>query len=427
MGERKGVNKYYPPDFDPKKHRSLDKYHNSHPLRERANKIHLGILVIRYEMPYNVWCEGCGNHIGMGVRYNAEKKKVGNYYTTPIYQFKMKCHLCDNYLVMETDPKNCEYKCISGVRRKNQKWDMEENEQVVPEDKEELKKRAADAMNRLEHGVNDKKKSTLVMPTLGQLADRQSSWKDDYEQNSMLRRKFRTEKKDLHARTLADGKLLAKSSLDIELVPETEEDKQLASLMKYNVIQSFDEKQKQKRQQIQTKPLFSSQKTGPSRKTDTLLGRNKSLVESLGNKMLDSVSKVSFSTSPNKRHYAMSDIGVRKKKTKQTETIGNAHTDISVKLEKDEEIRTFQSEVTHDDLLDVDKEKNCSELKIKTRLPEEKPKTSYETSDKTKSSVISEVHSTKLIDSNENTVLSLKNTTGILVSCDYGSSSGEEV
>jgi len=38
-------------------------------------------------------CEGCGNHVGMGVRYNAEKKKVGMYYTTPIHQFRMKCHL----------------------------------------------------------------------------------------------------------------------------------------------------------------------------------------------------------------------------------------------------------------------------------------------------------------------------------------------
>merc|ERR1712212_1374920 len=38
-------------------------------------------------MPYNVWCLGCGNHIGMGVRYNAEKTKTGQYYSTPIYKF----------------------------------------------------------------------------------------------------------------------------------------------------------------------------------------------------------------------------------------------------------------------------------------------------------------------------------------------------
>ena len=47
QGERKGQNKYYPPDFNPQKHKSLDAYHGTHPLRERAKKIHLGILEIR--------------------------------------------------------------------------------------------------------------------------------------------------------------------------------------------------------------------------------------------------------------------------------------------------------------------------------------------------------------------------------------------
>uniref|UniRef100_A0A8C3Y334 Probable splicing factor YJU2B n=1 Tax=Catharus ustulatus TaxID=91951 RepID=A0A8C3Y334_CATUS len=68
MGERKGTNKYYPPDFDPAKHGSLNKYHRSHPLRERARKLSQGILVIRFEMPFNIWCDGCQNHIGMGER-----------------------------------------------------------------------------------------------------------------------------------------------------------------------------------------------------------------------------------------------------------------------------------------------------------------------------------------------------------------------
>jgi hypothetical protein len=47
----------------------------------------------------------CSNHIGMGVRYNAEKKKVGNYYSTPIYSFRCKCHLCDGWFEIQTDPK----------------------------------------------------------------------------------------------------------------------------------------------------------------------------------------------------------------------------------------------------------------------------------------------------------------------------------
>jgi len=41
----------------------------------------------------------------MGVRYNAEKKKVGAYYSTPIYSFRCKCHLCDGWFEIQTDPK----------------------------------------------------------------------------------------------------------------------------------------------------------------------------------------------------------------------------------------------------------------------------------------------------------------------------------
>ena len=62
-------------------------------------------LSIRFEMPYNIWCNTCGNHVGMGVRYNAEKTKIGNYFTTPIFQFRMKCHLCDGHYEIKTDPK----------------------------------------------------------------------------------------------------------------------------------------------------------------------------------------------------------------------------------------------------------------------------------------------------------------------------------
>ncbi len=65
MGERKGQNKYYPPDYNPKVG-GLNKFLGTHALRERARKIHLGIIIIRFEMPYNIWCEGCKNHIGMG-------------------------------------------------------------------------------------------------------------------------------------------------------------------------------------------------------------------------------------------------------------------------------------------------------------------------------------------------------------------------
>ncbi len=157
MGERKGTNMYYPPDYDPRKG-GLNKSQGTHALRERARKLHLGILIIRFEMPYNIWCEGCGNHVGMGVRYNAEKKKVGMYYTTPVYQFRMKCHLCENHFEIKTDPANLDYEIVSGARRQEKRWDPTQNGTVVPDDKAVGRKLYDDAMFKLEHGETDKGK-----------------------------------------------------------------------------------------------------------------------------------------------------------------------------------------------------------------------------------------------------------------------------
>ena len=263
MGERKGQNKYYPPDFNPEKHGSLNRYHNSHPLRERARKLSQGILVIRFEMPYNIWCDGCKNHIGMGVRYNAEKKKVGNYYTTPIYRFRMKCHLCVNYIEMQTDPANCDYVIVSGASRKEERWDMEDNEQVLTTEHEKKEKLETDAMFRLEHGEADRSTLKKALPTLSHIQEAQNAWKDDFALNSMLRRHFREKKKAMQEEEEKDQALQAKASLAIPLVPESEDDRRLAALLRLHTLDSYEDKQRMKRTEIIHRSWFPSAQ-GPS-------------------------------------------------------------------------------------------------------------------------------------------------------------------
>lgn len=232
MGERKGQNMYYPPDYDPK-YGGLNKFQGTHALRERARKLDQGILIIRFEMPYNIWCEGCKNHIGMGVRYNAEKKKVGMYYTTPVYQFRMKCHLCDNHFEIKTDPGKLDYEIVSGARRQENRWDPTENGQIVPEDKEVQKRLFDDPMYKLEHKATDQKGAEDAKPILGKLYLRnQEVWGDPYESNSKLRASFRKRKAELKEIQDKDDLLLKKSSLEIALLPESEQDRKLAALMK---------------------------------------------------------------------------------------------------------------------------------------------------------------------------------------------------
>uniref|UniRef100_A0A6V7JAJ2 Coiled-coil domain-containing protein 130 n=1 Tax=Bracon brevicornis TaxID=1563983 RepID=A0A6V7JAJ2_9HYME len=233
MGERKGTNLYYPPDYDPKAG-GINKFQGTHALRERARKLHMGILIIRFEMPFNIWCNGCGNHIGMGVRYNAEKKKVGMYYSTPLYQFRMKCHLCDNHFEIKTDPANLTYVIESGARRQENRWDPKENEQVVPETKEVSKRLYDDAMFKLEHGVDDLKTAKSQDPTLNRIiAKNESRWQDDYSANCALRATFRSKKKE-DAERRKGTPLLKSLGLKLNLLDEHDDDVKLAKILMHN-------------------------------------------------------------------------------------------------------------------------------------------------------------------------------------------------
>uniref|UniRef100_A0A0L8GWL1 Coiled-coil domain-containing protein 130 n=2 Tax=Octopus bimaculoides TaxID=37653 RepID=A0A0L8GWL1_OCTBM len=186
----------------------------------------------------------------MGVRYNAEKKKTGNYYSTPIYTFRMKCHLCDNYFEIQTDPKNHDYVILSGARRKEQRWDPKENEQIVPEDKDTQKKLVKDAMYKLEHGSDDKQKLLTGLPSLAELEEKQEVYKDDFILNSLARGKFREHKKSEQASLEADQEIQKRSSLSIPLVKEHEDDVRLAGLLHYETAKDSSVSQKEKRNQI---------------------------------------------------------------------------------------------------------------------------------------------------------------------------------
>ncbi|KAM0750955.1 DUF572-domain-containing protein [Meredithblackwellia eburnea MCA 4105] len=191
-----GFNKYYPPDWEPDRG-SLNKFHGKHALGDRARKLDKGILIVRFELPFNIWCGSCENHIGQGVRYNAEKSKVGMYYSTPILNFRCKCHLCSNWFEIRTDPQNTRYVVHSGARQQNSEWDPAENGGVV------LSASASgvdgpppDPFAQLEKTQTQKTVAVTAANQLAQLEDLQEArWKDPYELSKALRGSFRKEKK----------------------------------------------------------------------------------------------------------------------------------------------------------------------------------------------------------------------------------------
>lgn len=242
-------NFYFPPEWDPSQG-SLNKFHGQHALRERARKLDQGILIIRFEMPYNIWCGGCNSMIAKGVRFNAEKKQVGNYYSTKIWSFTMKAACCRQEITIQTDPKNCEYVIISGAQKKTEDFDVEDAETFeLPADEERGK--LADPFYRLEHQEEDLKKKKQAEPVLVRLqrmSDARHS--DDYALNKNLRAKLRSQKK----RVAEEEAVSRKRGLGIRLLPASEQDAAAAAKVKFS--SKFDKNRKDKRALINAAPIF---------------------------------------------------------------------------------------------------------------------------------------------------------------------------
>lgn len=252
-------NFYYPPEWEPKKG-GLNKFNGQHALRERARKIDQGILIIRFEMPFNIWCGGCESMIAKGVRFNAEKKQVGNYYSTKIWSFTMKAACCRHEIVIQTDPQNCEYLIISGARKKVEEYDAEDAETLVlPVDDD--KNKLADPFKRLEHQEGDlkkKKEAEPVLVRLQRISDSRHS--DDYALNKSLRSRLRDQKK----RVAEEEANSRKAGFGIRLLPNSEEDAVHASGIKFAT--KFEKNRKDKRALIQSASIFSGSSSSVSDK-----------------------------------------------------------------------------------------------------------------------------------------------------------------
>lgn len=212
-----------------------------HALGSRARKSSQGILTVRFEMPYPIWCTTCPKPtiIGQGVRFNAEKKKVGNYYTTPIFSFRMKHTPCGGIIEIRTDPKNTAYVVVEGARKRDTGEDKVLDGDVCILTAEEREARRGDAFASLEGKVEDRQRLYGAKERLEELqAAQQAQWEDPYTRNSELRRAFRIGRKAREKEAVITGNLKDKMSLGIDLVPEHEDDIRRAGFVEFGVVSS---------------------------------------------------------------------------------------------------------------------------------------------------------------------------------------------
>ncbi|KAL8819659.1 MAG: hypothetical protein Q9223_001955 [Gallowayella weberi] len=225
-----------------------------HALGSRARKAGQGILTVRFEMPFAIWCSHCPKPtiIGQGVRFNAEKKKVGNYHSTPIFSFRMKHNVCGGWIEIRTDPKNTAYVVVEGAKKRDTGEDVVKDGDYVIQSQEEKERMQSDAFAALEGRVEEKKQVDTDKSRIeGLYRGKERDWDDPYVASKRLRKTFRLERKIREQEGAKTEALKDRMSLGMDLLAEIEADRKRAAFVVFGLVDREDAVLK-----ARSKPLF---------------------------------------------------------------------------------------------------------------------------------------------------------------------------
>lgn len=196
MSERKVLNKYYPPDFDPSK-------------IPRGKKGRNSTFTIRLMAPCNMRCTTCGEYIYKGRKFNSRKEDVDdmNHLGLRIYRFYIKCTACLSEISFRTDPANTDYVLEAGATRnfealakaekqaeldnKAYQEDIKLNPMKLLEERTEASKNEMDRMEALEE-LHELNKRTLK----NELPDEMLSRYQKMKEMAKVEEKDKAEKQD---------------------------------------------------------------------------------------------------------------------------------------------------------------------------------------------------------------------------------------
>lgn len=153
MAERKAVNKYIPPTFDP----------------DKITKGRRGSHTVRLMLPFSMLCLFCNEHIPKGRKFNARKETaLETYLTIKIYRFYIRCPTCGAEITFKTDPKNADYQAENGGRRAMEGWRVEKEQQEESKSKRLLEE-MNNPMRALENRTFDSKREIEISEGLDEL------------------------------------------------------------------------------------------------------------------------------------------------------------------------------------------------------------------------------------------------------------------
>jgi hypothetical protein len=204
--------------------------------------------VIRFELPFNINCASCGQHIGKGTRFNADKQRVGQYLSTPIFSFSFTCHLCSGKIRIDTDPKAGEYVIQEGGRRRLDGAGGEDDDRlVVGEGENEAALRATDALYRVEREQADLQRGQEVGDVISQLVQRNARLQDDFGQSQLMRRHMRARREEAERQRCER----LQKGLSMQLLPPSNDDCKQAEDVTYGKVEGLEEARRRRRRERQ--------------------------------------------------------------------------------------------------------------------------------------------------------------------------------
>ena len=159
MGERKVLNKYIPPDFDPSKIPRSKKKDGA----KTQSKV-------RMMLPMSICCNTCGNYITKGTKFNARKEDaIGEEYLgLKVFRFYFRCSRCSAEIAMKTDPKNADYVVEAGAKRNFEPW-REKDAVTAENEAEREREEAGDTMKQLENRTKESKREMDITAALDEM------------------------------------------------------------------------------------------------------------------------------------------------------------------------------------------------------------------------------------------------------------------
>lgn len=196
MSERKGQQKYIPPDY-------FEGNKNVNKNKNKNKKNGAARISVRMMAPFSFQCETCGRFTMKNTKFNARKEtSKDTYLGQKIILLTLRCPYCSAEICLKTDPKNSDYVCEKGARRNFTPWrddsvanetDEQRLDRLIKEEREEEEfqekvklygheqakkiteqgpKEGEDVMKHLEDKMNDAKREMQLQDELEDLREK---------------------------------------------------------------------------------------------------------------------------------------------------------------------------------------------------------------------------------------------------------------